>query len=263
MPKTLEDAAVAVLRSARPEEKVALTRKTVAQWRDGALELGGRPIVPDRPERPAIPALCPPNKMPKRSFGSTIGRQAFLHAIAHIELNAVDLAWDVIARFGDAGMPRRFFDDWTDTALDEAKHFTLLEQRLEALGARYGDFDAHDGLWEAATATFDDLKARMALVPMVLEARGLDTAQAAADKLRSAGDHSSAELMETIGQEEIPHVAVGVRWFEFLCHREGMEPIAAFHDIIRQRFSAKLKPPFNREARERAGMDRAYYAPLS
>ncbi len=208
--------------------------------------------------------LRPPRDMPRRrNFGSLAGRVALLHALAHIELNAIDLAWDLVARFGDAGLPRAFFDDWLGVAAEEAEHFALLSGRLAALGSAYGDLPAHDGLWEAAAVTAHDLVARLAVVPLVLEARGLDVTPAMILRLERAGDHDSAAILGRVYQDEIGHVAVGVRWFELLCRERGLDPQAAFHDRVRRYFTGALKPPFNREARDRAGFPTAYYETLA
>jgi uncharacterized ferritin-like protein (DUF455 family) len=222
-----------------------------------------------RPARPQHPVLRPPRAMPRRrNSGSPAGRVALLHAIAHIELNALDLAWDLIARFGGArfgaaGLPRPFFDDWLGVAAEEAEHFALLASRLEALGSAYGALPAHDGLWEAAAATATDLLARLAVVPLVLEARGLDVTPQMIERLERAGDPASAAILARIHEDEIGHVAVGVRWFERLCRERGLDPEAIFHDRVGRYFAGALKPPFNREARDRAGFRAAYYEPLA
>jgi uncharacterized ferritin-like protein (DUF455 family) len=205
----------------------------------------------------------------RRNFGSPAGRIALLHALAHIELNAIDLAWDLVARFGgarfgvarfdEAGLPRAFFDDWVTVAADEAEHFTLLSARLAALGSTYGDLPAHDGLWEAAAATAHDLLARLAVVPLVLEARGLDVTPEMIGRLERAGDGESAAVLDRIYRDEIGHVAAGRRWFEWLCERQGREPRQAFHTLVRRHFTGVLKPPFNRLARDAAGFASAYY----
>ena len=197
--------------------------------------------------------------MPKRSTGGQKGRIGLLHALAHIELNAIDLAWDIIARFTAEDLPRAFYDDWVQVALEEAEHFAMLAEQLEAEGAGYGDLPAHDGLWEAAIKTSADLLARLALVPMVLEARGLDTTPKTVEKLRHQGEDAAAAMLEHIAEEEIPHVAAGVRWFEYLAGRRGVEPVATFRALIDKHLSGSLKPPFNEKARDRAGMARAYY----
>ena len=217
-----------------------------------------------RPARPLRPVLLPPRDMPRRrNFGSPAGRSALLHALAHIELNAIDLAWDIIARFQDPGLPREFYDDWVDVAAEEAEHFALLGDRLAALGIMYGDLPAHDGLWEAAAATAHDLLARLAIVPLVLEARGLEVTPEMIARLERAGDATSAALLRRIYRDEIGHVAAGVRWFENLCRRRGLDPEAVFHDRVRRYFSGTLKPPFNREAREAAGLPRRWYEMIS
>lgn len=219
--------------------------------------------MPHRPARPEKPQLLLPGEMPKRRKGGEAGRAAFIHAIAHIELNAIDLAWDIVARFVDEDMPDAFYSDWVRVALDEADHFDMLNGRLSAMGMSYGDLPAHDGLWEAAERTSDDLLARLALVPMVLEARGLDTTPKAVADLEKAGDRESADMLAKIGREEVPHVAAGVRWFEYLCARRAIEPITTFHGLVHQRFAGTMKPPFNHEARQLAGMAVGYYESMT
>jgi uncharacterized ferritin-like protein (DUF455 family) len=185
---------------------------------------------------------------------------AFVHAIAHIELNAIDLAWDIIARFSGEELPKAFYDDWVQVAVDEAEHFDLLVRRMTDFSGTYGDLPAHDGLWQAALTTRDDLLARLAIIPMTLEARGLDTTPGAVKKLRQAGDEKTANILEQIAIEEIPHVRAGVFWFETLCHNNNIDPHDTFHGYIETRFQGRLKPPFNIEARTQAGMDPKYYA---
>jgi uncharacterized ferritin-like protein (DUF455 family) len=199
----------------------------------------------------------------RRNFGSFAGRIALLHALAHIELNAIDLAWDIIARFAAAEMPREFFNDWVDVAAEEAEHFALLNDRLRVLGSAYGELPAHDGLWEAAATTAHDLLVRLAIVPLVLEARGLDVTPEMILRLERAGDLASAAMLRRIYEDEIGHVAAGARWFERLCRQRGLNPEAAFHDNLRRYFTGALKPPFNREARDVAGLPAAYYKPLA
>lgn len=182
-----------------------------------------------------------------------------LHAVAHIELNAIDLAWDLIARFADTGLPRAFYDDWVGVAADEGRHFTYLAARLAELDAAYGDLPAHDGLWQAAVDTAGDLTARLAVVPMLLEARGLDVTPAMVDKLQSAGDNQSALILQLILEEEIGHVATGCRWFEWSCRRHGLEPVSHWHILVAANFKGVIKPPFNHTARNQAGMAAEYY----
>jgi uncharacterized ferritin-like protein (DUF455 family) len=242
---------------------VTLSTEAAALWRSGALAAIGEALPPDRPGRPERPPLLPPRDMPKRRSGGAPGsRIALLHALAHIELNAIDLAWDIIARFAASGLPRGFYDDWVGVAAEEAKHHALLAERLKALGAAYGDLPAHDGLWQAASATADDLLARLAVVPLVLEARGLDVTPAMITRLERAGDEASAAVLRVIYAEEIGHVAVGRRWFEWLCVKRTLPPAKTYHDLVRRHFRGALKPPFNRAARAAAGLAAGFYEPL-
>ena len=224
----------------------------------------GRAEPPAHPARPGRPVLRPPKEMPKRrNFGSPAGRVALVHALAHIELNAIDLAWDIIARFANQDMPRAFFDDWVGVAAEEAIHFALLADRLAELGARYGDLPAHDGLWEAAAATADDLLGRLAVVALVLEARGLDVTPDMTARVERAGDAPTAAILHRIYRDEIGHVAVGLRWFDRLCRERGLAPEAVFHERVRRCFKGELKPPFNHAARAAAGFPPHYYEPLA
>jgi len=260
----LADAACAVLAAAAPAEKVALSRAAAAGWQSGAITEIGRAAPPERPARPAQPLLLPPRDMPRRrAGGSAAGRTALLHALAHIELNAIDLAWDIIARFTGEGLPRDFYDDWVSVAAEEAKHHALVAARLAELGAAYGDLPAHDGLWEAAQATAHDLLARLAVVPLVLEARGLDVTPAMIARLGRFGDAESAAALQVIYEDEIGHVATGLRWFAWLCAERGSDPVATYQQLVRRHFRGALKPPFNRNGRDAAGLAERYYAPLS
>ncbi|MGB0683755.1 MAG: ferritin-like domain-containing protein [Magnetovibrionaceae bacterium] len=256
---SLFELGLGVLKAASPDEKVRRTREAASAWGSGTLALGHALPLPDRPARPDSPELRFPRDMPKRTKSGLKGRIAFIHAIAHIELNAIDLAWDVALRFG-AEMPKAFLDDWVSVADDEARHFDLLEQRLRALGSYYGALPAHDGLWEAAENTADDLLARLALVPMTLEARGLDTAPAAVTRLTANGDTETARIMDLIAKEEIDHVAAGVRWFEREAQKRGLEAVPTYKTLLADRFNGSLKPPFNNAARAATGMAEAYYA---
>jgi uncharacterized ferritin-like protein (DUF455 family) len=202
--------------------------------------------------------------MPKRRAGnSPAGRVALLHALAHIELNAIDLAWDLVARFGEASLPRAFFDDWVGVAAEEATHHALLAARLAELGAAYGDLPAHDGLWTAAQATAHDLLARLAVVPLVLEARGLDVTPDMIGRLERFGDESSAAVLRIIYADEVGHVATGSRWFHWLCARRGLPPEETYRGLVRRHFKGALKPPFNRAARDAAGFAAGLYEPLA
>ncbi|HWG80948.1 MAG TPA: ferritin-like domain-containing protein [Stellaceae bacterium] len=264
MHNTLADGAGAVLAAAAPAEKVALSRAAAAAWQSGATTEIGHGAPPDRPARPARPLLLPPRDMPRRrAGGSAAGRIALLHALAHIELNAIDLAWDIVARFTGEGLPRAFYDDWVAVAAEEAKHHALVAARLAELGAGYGDLPAHDGLWEAALATAHDVLARLAVVPLVLEARGLDVTPAMIARLGRFGDTASAAVLQVIYDDEIGHVAAGLRWFTRLCAERGSEPVATYQQLVRRHFRGALKPPFNHSGRDAAGLAEHYYAPLS
>ncbi len=263
MSTSLARHAVAVLEAAEPADKIALTRDAAAAWRAGGFDVGTA-APPDHPARPARPELMAPRHMPRRNAGGgQAARIALLHAVAHIELNAIDLAWDIVARFTADELPYAFYDDWVGVAADEAKHFGLLAARLAGLGAAYGELPAHDGLWQAAEATADDLAARLAVVPLVLEARGLDVTPAMIERLHRAGDHESAAVLEVIQREEIGHVAAGRRWFDFVCERRGLEPETTYRALVRARFRGLVKPPFNTAARDAAGFPAAYYEPLA
>ncbi|WP_193179368.1 ferritin-like domain-containing protein [Nisaea sediminum] len=260
---TLAEAAVAVLETADPREKAKLGRAAVAAWREGAFQGIGSATAPERPGRPETPALRPPREVPKRKItGAPAGRIALLHALAHIELNAVDLSWDMIARYTDHGLPEGFYIDWMKVADDESKHFLMISDRLEELGSHYGALNAHDGLWQAATETAPDLLARLSIVPLVLEARGLDVTPAMIKKMREVGDDASAEILQVIFDDEITHVAVGKRWFDHVCDREGKPRIETWQHLVRTHFRGGVKPPFNVPARELAGFAAAFYVPL-
>lgn len=261
---TLCEAARAVLTAAAPADKVRLTREYAAMWFDGRIAEIGSAAPPDRPARPEQPELRLPRDMPKRGRGgSAQNRLALLHALAHIELNAIDLAWDILARFTATPMPRGFTDDWVRVADDEARHFALLEARLNALGSGYGELPAHDGLWQAAQGTAHDLATRLALVPMVLEARGLDVTPDTVRRLRAVGDAKSADILQLIFEEEITHVAAGRRWFGHLCAQAGQDPVEAWQDLVRRHFKGSLKRPFNLDGRRQAGFGPEFYEPLA
>lgn len=254
--------AVNVIETADPRSKALQASELAIRWQSSgqAIEIGTyRP--PDRPARPEEPALLHPNQMPKRRTGGATGRIALLHAVAHIELNAIDLALDLIARFApDMGdQTAHFVDDWLKVASEESKHFMLLETCLSERGAAYGDLPAHDGLWEIALETRFDLLARLALVPMVLEARGLDVTPAMIQKMEKAGDRPAAEALQTIYMDEIGHVEIGTRWFQRLCEAKNIEPVETFKGMVNKYFKGNLKPPFNEAARSRAGLLPQFY----
>jgi uncharacterized ferritin-like protein (DUF455 family) len=201
--------------------------------------------------------------VPRRRPGTPEGRIALLHAVAHIELNAVDLHWDIVARFTDVPMPPGFYDDWVKAADEEAKHFNLVCDCLEAQGSHYGALPAHAGMWRAAEDTAQDLPGRLAVVPMVLEARGLDVTPGMIEVFRKAGDAGAVAALETIYAEEVAHVAYGSKWFHYLCGRAGTDPEEVFHALVRKYFHGTLKPPFNEEKRAEAGLPPTYYWPLA
>ncbi|MDB5410343.1 MAG: hypothetical protein JWL84_5255 [Rhodospirillales bacterium] len=263
-PSSLAAGAAAILATAAPAEKIALSRTLAAAWREGRIGEIGEPAAPDEPARPARPLLLPPREMPKRrAGGSPTGRVALLHALAHIELNAIDLAWDIVARFADAVLPVAFYDDWVTVAAEEAEHHALLAARLADFGSFYGALPAHHGLWEAAAGTAHDLLARLAIVPLVLEARGLDVTPEMAQRLERLGDDASAAILRRIYADEIGHVAVGRRWFEYLCAARDVPPVATYHGLVRRHFKGGLKAPFNEAGRDAAGFAAAFYAPLA
>ena len=208
---------------------------------------------PGLPGRPDAPALVPPARLERRAVGTREGRAALLHALAHIEFNAVNLALDAIWRF--AGMPPDYYRDWLRVAHEEARHFELLRSHLAGLGHAYGDFPAHDGLWETARRTRGDLLARLALVPRTLEARGLDASPAIRDKLARVGDAGGAAILDVILRDEIGHVAIGNRWYKWLCRERGLDPLAAYPELAQRYGAARLKGPFNLAARRAAGFD--------
>lgn len=261
--RTLARAAVEVLTAAEPAEKVARSAAAAQAWRAGVLDVGTA-VPPDHPARPAAPVLLEPREMPRRRVTRGLaGRIALLHAVAHIELNAVDLAWDLIARFASPELPRQFLDDWVSVAAEEATHHAMVAERLVALGARYGNLPAHDRMWVAAFNTRHDLLARLAVVPLVLEARGLDVTPAMIARLTAVGDADSAAVLQRIYDDEVGHVAIGRAWFERLAAARGLDPAATFQALVRQHYPGPLKPPFNEAARARAGFDPAFYQPLA
>ncbi|TZG27747.1 ferritin-like domain-containing protein [Sphingomonas montanisoli] len=251
----------AVLLAADPLDKVKTARRAARDWRLGRTDFAFCVAMPDAPARTDRPPLLPPNRMPRRGkAGSERGRIAMLHALAHIEYVAIDLAFDLVGRFG-AQFPRAFADRWLQVGAEEAMHFALIERRLHALGTSYGDLPAHDGLWEAAAATAHDPLARLAVVPMVLEARALDVTPAMIDRFATAGDDRSAAILRRIAEDEIGHVRAGVEWFESACaaqHR--FDYSVAWGQLVACYFRGMIKPPFNDSSRERAGLTKAFMA---
>lgn len=259
---TVFAAAAACLACDEVAAKLALTHAAARDFAAGRLALGETPAVAAivAPGRPPRPRLVSPRELAQRGLGTREGRAALVHAVAHIEFNAINLAWDAVYRF--RGMPAEFYADWVRVADDEARHFSMIAARLEQLGHRYGDFDAHDGLWEMATRTADSCLARMALVPRVLEARGLDVTPGMIERLRSVGDLDTVAVLEVILAEEVAHVAAGSRWFDWCCARAGVEPQATFLELIGRHMRGSLRGPFNHGARLRAGFSAAELAQL-
>ncbi len=206
--------------------------------------------IPDA-GRPVLPVLVHPTQVPRRRLGSTEGRIGLIHAIAHIEFNAINLALDAIYRFRE--MPCDYYRDWLRVASEEATHFELLVNRLHELNSNYGTLVAHGGLWEMSVVTAYDVTARMALVPRVLEARGLDVTPAMINKLRAHGDDRTVSILQRILREEIDHVRIGNRWFRYCCEQSAQDPVTLFSTLLRQHGRIALRGPFNREARLEAG----------
>lgn len=252
-----------VLLTPDPRAKAMAARRLARDWRLGRLPHLFDVAMPDRPARGDRPALLAPSHMPKRGKGGSIAnRIALLHAIAHIEYVAIDLAVDLVGRFG-AQFPPAFVDDWMKVAAEEAMHFALLDRRLRQLGAAYGDLPAHDGLWEAAEATAHDAAARLAVVPLVLEARGLDVSPQMIARLNAAGDAGSSRILARIYADEINHVAAGMKWFETCPRESGQSPANHWRALVGRYFGGALKPPFNDSARARAGLTPEFYASLA
>ncbi|MEO6716241.1 MAG: ferritin-like domain-containing protein [Novosphingobium sp.] len=253
----------AALLTADPRAKVMAARAVARDWRLGRLDHAFDVVMPDRPARPARPELLPPNRMPRRGRGgSEKGRIALWHSLAHIEFSAIDLALDAAGRFG-AELGGEFTGDFLAVAADEAMHFALLERRLRALGSSYGALPAHDGLWDAALETRHDAAARLAVVPMVLEARALDVSPAAIERLQAMGDVAGARLLERILDDEIRHVRIGSKHFIELCERRGESPEKHWKTLVQRHFRGQLKPPFNDSARDAAGLSRSFYAGIA
>ena len=261
----LDAAIAAALLTADPRAKAMATRRVARDWRLGRLAWPDAwAAMPERPARPALPELLAPRHMPKRGkAGSPRALVALWHALAHIEFVAIDLALDMAGRFapemarrlGDA-RARGFTGDFLKVAADEAMHFALIDRHLHALGSGYGALPAHDGLWSAAAATAHDVAARLALVPMVLEARGLDVTPQTRARVAAAGDMRGARLLDRILEDEIDHVSVGVRHFRAICDESGDDFDQLWNKLVTRHFSGALKPPFNASARHRAGLPR-------
>jgi len=237
---SLTEVAAEALAASEPEDKIRLTLQAARHWHDGKITKIGKAKSPARPGRPAKPQILPPNKMPRRGTSGINGRIAMYHALAHIEFNAIDLV-----------------------AEQEAEHFLALDALLREMGAEYGSLPAHDGLWQAAEKTSGDLLMRLAVIPMTFEARALDTAPTTITKLTGTVEQNALSALRKIVDEEIIHVAAGTRWFNYVCDQQGIEPRLHYQSIIRDYFPDGLKPPFNKTARDKAGLPADYYEPLA
>ena len=252
----------AALVEPEPRAKVMRTRALVRDWRQGRLEFAFDVAMPDQPGRPARPELLAPGQMPKRGKGgSERSRIALWHALAHIEFVAINLALDMAGRFGGA-MGREFVDDFLRVAAEEAMHFALLERHLNTMASAYGALPAHGGLWDAAHATRHDVAARLAVVPMVLEARGLDVTPVMLERVRASGDARGAAILKRILDDEIGHVRFGTKHFIALATKLGDSPEQLWKTLVARHFSGAVKPPFNDSARSSAGLPRSFYAGL-
>lgn len=260
--------AAQVLRAGEPLRKVAAAHALFAAWEEG-LPIGTQsPQLADAPARPQKPILVDPSQTKRRRLGSPAGRAALLHAVAHIEFNAIDLAADMLARFAlDSRIAESsrhdFCTDWISVVTDEARHFTMVITRMRELDVEYGDHPAHNGLWEAALATRESFAARLAIAPLVLEARGLDVTPAMIQKLDSHKDKQSADVLRVIYDEEVRHVAIGRKWFSEIAKHESTSEVEQFHRLVRKYFKGALKPPFNEPARTKANLPPKFYEPLS
>lgn len=263
MTDELRRAALRCLAESDVETKLAAVAALAHAWTEGRITLDAEASLSAScaiPGRPARPELVPPLAVERRSMRTEAGRAALIHALAHIEFNAINLALDAVWRF--AGMPSDYYADWLRVAAEEALHFSLLAQHLRVHGYAYGDFNAHNSLWDMAEKTSDDILARIALVPRTLEARGLDASPPLRAKLAQAGDMQAAEILDVILRDEIGHVAVGNRWYGWLCERRGLEPVATYAALALQYKAPPMRGPFNIDARRAAGFSETELAAL-
>lgn len=261
--RSVGEACAHVLTTPDPRAKVMAARAVARAWRRGRIDHRFDAVMPDRPARPDAPELLPPKQMPRRKKISTDpARIAMLHALAHIEFVAIDLAFDLIGRFG-GDFPRGFTDDWMQVGAEEAMHFALLDRRLRELGSHYGALPAHDGLWQAAEETAHDAMARLAIVPMVLEARALDITPTTIERFEGVDDDRSARILRRIMTDEIRHVSAGTKWFGDAAIRSKLDPVNHYQILVKRHFRGGLKPPFNDSARRQAGLTLEFYATLA
>ncbi|XP_062845974.1 uncharacterized protein HI_0077 [Trichomycterus rosablanca] len=260
--------AVKILRTPDPQEKVALTVQVQGWWDTGKIGEIGERAPPDQPSRIDSLAVVDPGKIKRGKGGTQASRIALLHSLANIEQWAIDLSWDIIARFSTVklssadSLPRQFFTDFVKVAGDEAKHYDLLEKRIKELGSSFGALPVHNGLWQSAAETAHDLLARLAIVHMVHEARGLDVHPQTLSRFAAQSDTDSVKILEVIYADEITHVSAGLRWFTYICSEEERDCLATFHSLVKLHFKGYLKPPFNTEGRKTAGMTEEWYVPL-
>jgi len=244
--------------------KVSGINGLVHEWYSGRIEIDSRAVLKAEqtiPGRPKQPVLVSPLSVKRRKMNTPAGRAILIHALAHIEFNAINLALDAIWRFPD--MPTAYYSDWLQVAAEEALHFMLLSEHLKVLGYEYGDFPAHNGLWDMAAKTRHDILARIALVPRTLEARGLDATPAVRAKLAQAGDHEAAAILDIILRDEIGHVLIGNRWYKWVCEQRGLEPVSTYALLAKEYDAPMLRGPFNLEARRAAGFSEPELAALS
>ncbi|MGB3797228.1 MAG: ferritin-like domain-containing protein [Alteraurantiacibacter sp.] len=259
----LSQAIRAALLTGDKRGKVMATRALVRDWRKGGLGTGFTAAMPDTPASPPGLEVLPPGRMPKRGKGGNArNRIALWHSLAHIEFVAIDLALDIVGRFG-AEMGDAFIADFLGVAADEAMHFALIERHLAGMGASYGDLPVHGGLWQSARDTAHDAGARLAIVPMVLEARGLDVTPATLERVRAQGDSRGAAILSRILDDEIRHVAAGARHFDEFCRRRGIVQKKHWKILVKRHFRGVLRPPFNDSARLAAGLSRDLYAGIA
>jgi uncharacterized ferritin-like protein (DUF455 family) len=258
--RSLSAAIASALREREPAAKVMAARRVARDWRTGRLDFAFDVSMPDEPGRPDCPELLSPGRMPRRrKAGSERARTALWHAIAHIEFVAIDLALDMAGRFGSEMGPQ-FVSDFLSVAADEAMHFVLLQRHLRTMGSHYGALPAHDGLWTAAHDTRLDAAARLAVVPMVLEARGLDVTPAMIERVRAAGDERGVRILQRILDDEIRHVGIGAKHFKVLAERCRLNPQKHWQTLVKCYFRGSLKGPFNDSARSAAGLSTDFYA---
>lgn len=271
---SLTQMAADILSRPDPWEKAERTLRFSQDWKRNCSIVIGITEIPETPARPDKPELLPPKDTPRRRKGGTLANKiSLLHALAHIELNAIDLAWDLMARFaylsdenapeGSFSLPRPFFDDWIQVSEDEARHFLLISNRMKDFDTDYGDLTAHGCLWESAEATKDDFAARLAIVPMVLEARGLDVTPGMIAAMKKQGDMITADALQLIHDEEITHVGAGTHWFDYYCNYHKLDGETTWRDLVQKYFYGHLKKPFNHPSREKGGLLRHWYEPLA